>query len=119
MNKSLIILGLIIVSATVMYYLSGLPQPVITICTKDAYICPDGSTLRRVPPRCNFPACPKAVKEEPTATPSASITPDYQCPENGWVNCMPILTEKAKKACSKDALNWYKNNCPTFKGAAY
>jgi hypothetical protein len=42
----------------------------------------------------------------------------YSCPQNGWVNCMPILTEEGKKACTKDAIIWYRKNCPDFKGVA-
>lgn len=42
----------------------------------------------------------------------------YTCPESGWVGCMPILSEEGKRACSKEAMNWYKTNCPNFKGAA-
>lgn len=75
MNKSLIVLIVIIVSSTIMYLLSGIPQPTILTCTKDAFICPDGSLAHRVEPECKFAACPKPVKEEPTATPSASISP--------------------------------------------
>lgn len=43
---------------------------------------------------------------------------NYICPKSGWVNCMPILTEEAKKACSQDTMSWYKKNCPNFQGAA-
>lgn len=43
---------------------------------------------------------------------------DYSCPENGWVNCMPILTGEAKKLCQPEAINWYIANCPGFKGIA-
>jgi hypothetical protein len=42
----------------------------------------------------------------------------YTCPKGGWVNCMPILTEEAKKGCSPQALEWYKKNCPDFEGIA-
>lgn len=119
MNKNLITLIIIVVSATIMYIISGLPQTETITCTKEAFICRDGSSVYRNGPKCEFAACPKVIKEEPTATPSASLTADYQCPENGWINCMPILTEKAKKACSKEALKWYKSNCPKFEGVAY
>lgn len=75
MNKSLIVLIVIIISSTIMYFISGIPQPTILTCTKDAFICPDGSRVRRVEPECKFAACPKLIKTEPTATPSASISP--------------------------------------------
>lgn len=42
----------------------------------------------------------------------------YTCPETGWINCMPILTPEAQKACSKEAMSWYKINCPNFQGGA-
>lgn len=42
----------------------------------------------------------------------------YTCPENGWVNCMPILTEDGKRRCSQEARDWYKENCPDFRGVA-
>jgi len=74
MKKSLIILVLIIISATVMYYLSGLPQPEITTCTQEAFICADGSTVHRTGKKCEFAACP-AVTRTPTATSSPSLAP--------------------------------------------
>ena len=42
----------------------------------------------------------------------------FTCPLNGWIDCMPILTEEGKKACSPEALAWYKKNCPNFQGVA-
>lgn len=42
----------------------------------------------------------------------------YKCPENGLVNCMPILDEARQKACSPQAMEWYKTNCPNFQGGA-
>lgn len=73
MNKNLITLIIIVVSATIMYIISGLPQPKVVICTKEAFVCPDGSTVGRVGPRCQFATCPKAA-HEPTATPSATLS---------------------------------------------
>ena len=46
------------------------------------------------------------------------INKPYICPANGWINCMPILSEEGKKACSQEAVKWYKENCPDFKGVA-
>lgn len=45
-------------------------------------------------------------------------TTTYTCPANGWQNCMPILSEEGKKACSEEAMAWYKDNCPNFQGGA-
>ena len=43
---------------------------------------------------------------------------NYTCPENGLVDCMPILDEAKQKACSPEAMTWYEANCPNFKGGA-
>jgi len=65
-------------------------------------------------PRCMIPEtedmCP------PDSPPSSGA---YTCPKGGWENCMPILTPDAKTQCSKEALDWKKQNCPGFQGAAY
>jgi len=39
-------------------------QPSIVACTQDAKLCPDGSSVGRVPPKCEFAPCPtkKAVQ---------------------------------------------------------
>lgn len=42
----------------------------------------------------------------------------FTCPQGGWVDCMPIMDEAKKLACSSEAENWYKTNCPDFKGFA-
>lgn len=113
-------------------------------CTLDVKICADGTAVGRIPPKCEFETCPTSQsiplfcggvvgKLCPTgfyckyegAYPDAEgtcikdeVKSIYTCPKSGWVNCMPILNEMGKKACSKEALEWYKVNCPNFKGAA-
>ena len=47
-----------------------------------------------------------------------SSTSEFTCPQNGWQDCMPILNEEGKLACSSEAMAWYKANCPGFQGAA-
>jgi hypothetical protein len=42
----------------------------------------------------------------------------YTCPPTGYVDCMPALDVAKQKACSTDAMNWYKANCPNFQGGA-
>ena len=42
----------------------------------------------------------------------------YVCPLNGWINCMPILSEEGKKTCSQEAVSWYRINCSNFQGIA-
>jgi len=51
------------------------------------------------------------------STPTASST-IYTCPPNGYVDCMPIVGVAKQKACSPEAMTWYKANCPNFKGGA-
>lgn len=50
-------------------------DPMDVACTMDAKLCPDGSSVGRVPPSCEFAACP-------TAVPSTSITPPPMPPTN-------------------------------------
>lgn len=49
--------------------------------------------------------------------PSASSSA-YTCPQNGYVDCMPVLNDAKKASCSSQAITWYKANCPNFKGVA-
>lgn len=53
-------------------------------------------------------------------TASVSATPaPYTCPQGGYVDCMPGPTEGIRYECTAEAMNWYKANCPDFKGGAY
>ncbi len=54
----------------------------------------------------------------PVTNGPSSYTATYTCPANGWQDCMPILSEEGKRACSEEAMTWYKANCPDFQGAA-
>ncbi len=42
----------------------------------------------------------------------------YTCPSNGWADCMPG-PDKDNRACSPEAMTWYKTNCANFQGGAY
>jgi hypothetical protein len=44
-------------------------------------------------------------------------TVSYTCPTSGYVDCMPS-PDGPKPSCAKEAMDWYKANCPDFKGAA-
>jgi hypothetical protein len=116
-------------------------------CTLEAKICPDGSAVGRGGPNCEFEECPSTddgttqtfcggiagkmcpsgyyCKYEGTypdaggACLKEETSPSFICPKNGWINCMPIVTDEAKKNCSKEAVEWYKSNCPNFEGVAY
>ncbi len=41
----------------------------------------------------------------------------FTCPKSGYADCMPSL-DGTKPSCTKEALDWYKANCPDFQGAA-
>ncbi|MCX6757001.1 MAG: hypothetical protein NTW35_02530 [Candidatus Nomurabacteria bacterium] len=56
----------------------GTCQPTTTSCTADAKVCPDGSTVGRVAPGCNFAACPVI-----TTCPSGTY------PLNGYCTACP------------------------------
>ncbi len=42
----------------------------------------------------------------------------YECPEGGWVDCMPVPGKQMDR-CTKEAIKWYEENCPNFQGVAY
>jgi len=39
----------------------------------------------------------------------------FICPESDYINCMPIVEGEAKWFCSKEYLDWAKENCPEFE----
>lgn len=50
---------------------------------------------------------------------SNQVNLSYTCPKTEWVNCMPILSPEAQKFCTKEYLDWAKNNCSNFHGPTY
>ena len=58
--------------------------------------------------------------DEPTPT----LTSGYKCPESGWIDCMPGPDKPTRfGGCSQDtspdAIEWYKSNCPNYRGITY
>lgn len=51
--------------------------------------------------------------------PKANAPLSYTCPTNGYINCMPSIGGANTIDCSQAAMDWYKANCPNFKGGAY
>jgi hypothetical protein len=70
----LIVLGvlLIAVGAGVAYYYWYAPKNIQKACTMEAKLCPDGSSVGRTGPNCEFAACPSESLCEGEACPSAS-----------------------------------------------
>ena len=58
-----------------------LPPDQGVACTMDAMICPDGTAVGRVPPRCEFQACPTSANAIPTGAPCGGIA-GRMCPVN-------------------------------------
>ena len=86
--------------------LTPTPTPTEEVaCTMDAKICPDGASVGRVPPNCEFEACPN---EE---TPST----EYECPPGNYVNCMPGPIKSKNPDCSAAYIQWAESNCPGFE----
>ncbi len=56
-NKKIIIIIIAIVAIGLLWFLIRKEKPVV--CTMDAKVCPDGSYVSRIPPKCNFAPCPK------------------------------------------------------------
>lgn len=62
-----ILAGIIIVSGIWLYFNNQNKVRFETeVCPLDAMICPDGTTLTRIPPSCEFPECPKESASEST-----------------------------------------------------
>ena len=72
MKKNLIILIIIAISATAMYIVSGYPKTQTVVCTQEALICPDGSSVGRIGQNCTFAPCP-VVTQVQTATSSPTL----------------------------------------------
>jgi hypothetical protein len=85
------------------------PAPIPVACTMEAKMCPDGSSVGRSGPNCEFAACPTA--ETPTPTPT-STTPATTTPAAD--NLIIIDTPKANQevgspitVTGKARGNWY------------
>lgn len=64
MSKKLLALLIIIIVASVLYFISGYSQNNTAVCTFEARICPDGSSVGRSGPNCEFALCPTVAVEK-------------------------------------------------------
>ncbi len=111
------------------------PTPTEAVaCTMEARICPDGTSVGRVPPDCEFAPCtyPNAEKQRCGEVTGYKPCPKgyacrletgmngtcEKCPEVEYVDCMPG-PDNYNSQCSQEYLSWATSNCPGFKGAAY
>jgi hypothetical protein len=102
------------------------PQGSLPANYEECIVYPGSVIQESYPSTCIAPNGDRFVQnitnEKPETPPAESIIEpsgsDYSCPKGGYVNCMPMLDEAGKKACSSDAMIWYRENCPDFQGAA-
>lgn len=124
-------------------------------CTLEAKLCPDGSSVGRVPPNCDFAPCPTVNKnkkeideylvcggimgkrcpegyfcifdnDHPLRSPDMmgkcvkenvkeKIKDKFECPKNGYIDCMPGPDFDKKYQCNSLYIEWAKKNCPGFR----
>jgi hypothetical protein len=115
MNKTILITGIIAVlaitfiltSARPRSFTAPIPQPIA--CTQEAKLCPDGSSVGRAGPRCEFAQCPSLVSPviPPAPIPNTSgITgtvllgptcpvmrnpPDPQCADKPYQTTLAVM----------------------------
>ncbi len=88
-----IILGVVSLLAIAAYaigtiYTGKTAGPVV--CTMDAKICPDGSSVGRTGPNCEFEECPTPLESaSPSATPTATATPSSTSTPTGTPLVIP------------------------------
>jgi len=89
----IVILIAIALSGYVLYQKQAKQFPSIKACTQDAKLCPDGSSVSRIGPNCEFSPCPSPAPKESTI--SAEI--------NGW----KTYTSTEYGYSVKYPANWY------------
>lgn len=114
-NKNLLILLIIIVSASIMYLISGFPQINKTACTLEAKICSDGSSVGRTGPNCEFAPCPTvaptAVQENGQEKTCGGIAGKI-CPEGYVCNMRGKNYPDASGTCIKVGKTVKEYECP-------
>jgi hypothetical protein len=62
MKRKLVIAGIIIIAGTAIWLMTSKPEAIpaeqLWACNADAMLCPDGSSVGRTGPKCEFQACP-------------------------------------------------------------
>ncbi len=113
MKTTWIIVGVVAVALIGWFLLSnmnkGTAEPIAQACPADAMICPDGTSVGRVGPTCEFAACPQVLGETVATTTLAigasdevagiqlkvvSLVEDSRCPSD--VQCIQAGTVRVK-----------------------
>lgn len=85
-----------------------------TACTQEAKLCPDGSSVGRVPPACEFAPCPTAASTTPgmsgsgirgqvllgPACPVMRDPPDPQCADKPYKVSLVVTTPDSSRAAT-------------------
>ena len=66
---SVILTGIIFIAIKNKQSKKSLFTPKQTACTLEAKVCPDGSSVGRVPPNCDFAPCPTRFQVSPSENP--------------------------------------------------
>lgn len=77
-----------------------------SVCTMEAKICPDGSAVSRIGPKCEFAACPNPAPA-PTSGTSGACTKDSDCATGySCIDASPVTRE------GYENLRCWKNGAP-------
>lgn len=117
MKTTWIIIGAVVVALIGWFLLShvnkGSQEPIAVACPTDAMICPDGTSVGRTGPKCEFAACPQVLGETVATTTLAigqsdevagmqlkvvSLVEDSRCPSD--VQCIQAGTVRVKVSVS-------------------
>jgi peptidyl-prolyl cis-trans isomerase B (cyclophilin B) len=95
------------------FLLAGCDQtpksPEVVFCQADAKVCSDGSSVSRVPPSCEFPACSINSAQMPAQQISVSDVPVYDCVEDSTdqTSC-PVVGDTVIKMTTNHGEIWLK-----------
>ncbi|MBW2981135.1 hypothetical protein KY360_06995 [Candidatus Woesearchaeota archaeon] len=103
MKRIIILLCLILIS--------GCVQRVA--CTEDAKICPDGSAVGRIPPDCEFEACPPECRTNLDCVPSTCCHPTGCTPKSNAPDCSQIM---CTQECVPGTMDCGQGSCQCIDG---
>lgn len=87
---------LLVVIALGIIFTNNEGDEIMTVCTMDALICPDGTALSRSGPNCEFPACPE-VSTKPNVPSTEETLIILESPTEGNIVTSPLtLRGKAR-----------------------
>jgi len=95
----------IIVLLSILFFAAAC-KPVLPnepVCTREAKLCPDGSSVGRIGPNCEFAPCPQSPPQSSNPKPAPPkdeeniyCTQDaMQCPDGSWTSRTPPKCEFA------------------------